>query len=78
MGFENLLSLSVEYFDKQVSGKLMSQLDRGVARITSIINNSGMVFPQFVNGCNFYRNRNESKPYVGNRCRGLVYSLLFS
>lgn len=44
MGFENLLSLSVEYFDKQVSGKLMSQLDRGVARITSIINNSGMVF----------------------------------
>ncbi|MBI5356176.1 ABC transporter ATP-binding protein [Candidatus Collierbacteria bacterium] len=43
-GFENLLSLSIEYFDKQVSGKLMSQLDRGVARITSIINNSGMVF----------------------------------
>ena len=44
MGFENLLGLSIEYFDKQVSGKLMSQLDRGVARITSIINNSGMVF----------------------------------
>jgi len=44
MGFENLLSLSIEYFDKQVSGKLMSQLDRGVARITSIINNSGMNF----------------------------------
>ena len=44
MGFENLLGLSIEYFDKQVSGKLMSQLDRGVARITSIISNSGMVF----------------------------------
>lgn len=44
LGFENLVSLSVEYFDKQVSGKLMSQLDRGVARVTSIINNSGMYF----------------------------------
>lgn len=44
LGFENLVGLSIGYFDKQVSGKLMSQLDRGVARVTSIINNSGMYF----------------------------------
>lgn len=44
LGFENLVGLSIGYFDKQVSGKLMSQLDRGVARITNIINNSGMYF----------------------------------
>lgn len=49
IGFDHLMSLSLDYFNKKVSGKLMSQLDRGVNRITSVVNNSGMhFFPNLV------------------------------
>ena len=44
VGFEHLTSLSLNFFNKSISGKMMSQLDRGVNRITSVINNSGMHF----------------------------------
>lgn len=44
VGFDHLMSLSLDYYYKNISGKLMSQLDRGVNRITSVINNSGMHF----------------------------------
>ncbi|MFC1711373.1 ABC transporter ATP-binding protein [Patescibacteria group bacterium] len=43
-GFNHLMKLSVSYFDKTISGELMSKLDRGTAQITQIINNSGLFF----------------------------------
>ncbi len=44
IGFEHLMGLSLSFFHKSISGKMMSQLDRGVNRITSVVNNSGMHF----------------------------------
>lgn len=44
IGFRHLTTLSIDYFNQHSSGKLMSELDRGVNRIKSIINNSGMHF----------------------------------
>ena len=44
LGFKHLMSLSIAFFSDQASGKLMSKLDRGVNRIVSIVNNSGMHF----------------------------------
>lgn len=43
-GFDHLMELSIAFFSEQASGKLMSKLDRGVNRIISIVNNSGMHF----------------------------------
>jgi ABC-type multidrug transport system fused ATPase/permease subunit len=43
-GFDHLMTLSLGYYHKSISGKMMSQLDRGVNRVTSVINNSGMHF----------------------------------
>lgn len=44
VGFDHLMGLSLDYYYKNISGKLMSQLDRGVNRITNVISNSGMHF----------------------------------
>ena len=44
VGFEHLLGLSLSFFHKSISGKMMSQLDRGVNRISQVVNNSGMHF----------------------------------
>ncbi len=43
-GFDHLMGLPLAFFSEQASGKLMSKLDRGVNRIVSIVNNSGMHF----------------------------------
>lgn len=43
-GFAHLTNLSISYFDKTISGELMSKLDRGATQITSIFNNSGLYF----------------------------------
>ena len=43
-GFEHLMRLSLSFFNEQETGKVMSKLDRGVNRLTAIVNNSGMHF----------------------------------
>lgn len=43
-GFDHLLNLSIGFFNDQASGKMMSKLDRGVNRLVTIVNNSGMHF----------------------------------
>lgn len=43
-GFDHLTSLSVSFFDRRVSGALMSKLDRGTTQIAQIVNNSGIYF----------------------------------
>lgn len=43
-GFNHLLKLSLAFFNDQESGKIMSKLDRGVNRLVTIVNNSGMHF----------------------------------
>ena len=43
-GFSHLMSLSASFFDRSVSGELMSKLDRGTTQITQIVNNSGLYF----------------------------------
>ncbi len=43
-GFDHLMQLSLSFFNDQATGKVMSKLDRGVNRITNIVNNSGMHF----------------------------------
>ncbi|MFA6814546.1 MAG: ABC transporter ATP-binding protein, partial [Patescibacteria group bacterium] len=44
LGFDHLMKLSLSFFNEQETGKVMSKLDRGVNRLTSIVNNSGMHF----------------------------------
>ncbi len=44
IGFDHLMKLSLTFFNDQATGKVMSKLDRGVNRITNIVNNSGMHF----------------------------------
>lgn len=44
VGFGHLTSLSIGFFHKHISGKMMSQLDRGVNRISDVVSNSGMHF----------------------------------
>jgi ATP-binding cassette, subfamily B, bacterial len=44
IAFDHLMGLSLSYFSNQATGKVMSKLDRGVNRIISIVNNSGMHF----------------------------------
>jgi ABC-type multidrug transport system fused ATPase/permease subunit len=44
IGFDHLMKLSLSFFNDQSTGKVMSKLDRGVNRITNIVNNSGMHF----------------------------------
>jgi ABC-type multidrug transport system fused ATPase/permease subunit len=44
LGFDHLMQLSLSFFNEQETGKVMSKLDRGVNRLTSIVNNSGMHF----------------------------------
>jgi len=43
-GFSHLIKLSVSFFDKAISGELMSKLDRGTSQLTQIVNNSGLYF----------------------------------
>lgn len=44
LSFDHLMKLSLSFFNQQESGKIISKLDRGVNRLISIINNSGMHF----------------------------------
>lgn len=44
LGFDHLMKLSLSFYNEQETGKVMSELDRGVNRLTSIVNNSGMHF----------------------------------
>ncbi len=44
LGFDQLMKLSLTFYNQQATGKVMSKLDRGVNRITNIVNNSGMHF----------------------------------
>lgn len=44
LSFDHLMKLSLSFFNQQESGKIISKLDRGVNRLTAIINNSGMHF----------------------------------
>jgi ATP-binding cassette, subfamily B, bacterial len=44
LGFDHLMQLSLSFYNEQETGKVMSKLDRGVNRLTSIVNNSGMHF----------------------------------
>lgn len=44
IGFDHLMKLSLNFFNEQETGKVMSKLDRGVSRIVNIVNNSGMHF----------------------------------
>lgn len=44
LGFDHLMKLSLSFYNEQETGKVMSKLDRGVNRLTSIVNNSGMHF----------------------------------
>ncbi len=44
IGFNHLMNLSLSFYNEQETGKVMSKLDRGVNRIVSIINSSGMHF----------------------------------
>jgi len=44
LSFDHLMNLSLSFFNQQESGKIISKLDRGVNRLISIINNSGMHF----------------------------------
>lgn len=43
-GFDHLMKLSLDFFSNQASGKVMSKLDRGVNRISSIVSNFGIHF----------------------------------
>lgn len=44
VGFQHLMQLSMGFFNDQSTGKMMSKLDRGVNRLVTIVNNSGMHF----------------------------------
>ncbi len=44
IGFDHLMKLSLAFYNDQATGKVMSKLDRGVNRITNIVNSSGMHF----------------------------------
>ena len=44
LGFDHLMRLSLTFYNDQATGKVMSKLDRGVNRITNIVNSSGMHF----------------------------------
>jgi len=44
LSFDHLMKLSLSFFNQQESGKVISKLDRGVNRLTAIVNNSGMHF----------------------------------
>ena len=44
MGFRHLLELSISYYNKNASGKVMSKLSRGTDGIRSIISNFGINF----------------------------------
>lgn len=44
IGFNHLMNLSLDFFNDQATGKVMSKLDRGVNRISSIVSNFGIHF----------------------------------
>ncbi|MEO8581450.1 MAG: ABC transporter ATP-binding protein [Patescibacteria group bacterium] len=44
VGFDHLMRLSLDFFHDQATGKVMSKLDRGVNRISSIVSNVGIHF----------------------------------
>lgn len=44
IGFNHLMNLSLDFFHDQATGKVMSKLDRGVNRISSIVSNVGIHF----------------------------------
>lgn len=44
IGFNHLMNLSLDFFNDQATGKVMSKLDRGVNRIASIVSNFGIHF----------------------------------
>lgn len=44
LGFDHLMKLSLDFFHDQATGKVMSKLDRGVNRISSIVSNVGIHF----------------------------------
>ncbi|KKR32851.1 MAG: ABC transporter-related protein [Candidatus Gottesmanbacteria bacterium GW2011_GWC2_39_8] len=45
--FSHVLSLSIDYFDNEITGQIVNKLDRGIANITELINQSTNNFLPF-------------------------------